>query len=147
MINVLIRHRDGTYLVMNHTKYGFTGYSLAVVGGIMDQLANGEVDPAKTAAREVEEETGLICQTYVPLGKYITDANRGCGVFSPFLAKDCTEKARGGDEGFAVKGADLEAHQILRMSRSELSRALLNGAFKELKWATTVSMALLVDPN
>ena len=67
------------YLEFEQTKCGFTGTTLAPVGGFIEK-GEKAIDAAK---REVSEETGLEAQSWDFLGSYRVAANRGAGVW-PF---------------------------------------------------------------
>lgn len=157
-INVLVQlAADGNttvtqqrFLVFHQTKYGLEGqYSLAVVGGIVEP---GE-DPVAAAPREVQEETGMTCTRFVPLGEYRTDVNRGLGWSQLFLAQGCRANAGDGEiiqssttssrqTEDEVGGADMERQDVKIMKLNELRQAVEEGKFMEIWWTATVALAI-----
>ena len=168
-INVLVEDPasthddDPTFLVFRQSKYALEGKeSLAVIGGIIEP---GE--DAKTAAvRELREEmNGMVCETFVFLGRFRTDVNRGMGFVNSFLARDCE---KGEDDGKVGKGArghghglglghghdavdvadevgkpDTERQDIVSMTLQDLKKNAMDGRFLEVQWSNTVALALL----
>ena len=68
------KNRERNFLVFEQSKYALDGrQSLAIVGGIIEP---GE-EPEYAARREVNEEMGLTCEIFYPLGRWRTDVNRG----------------------------------------------------------------------
>eukprot|EP00457_Paulinella_chromatophora_P014966 gb/GEZN01015478.1/.p1 GENE.gb/GEZN01015478.1/~~gb/GEZN01015478.1/.p1 ORF type:complete len:247 (+),score=27.01 gb/GEZN01015478.1/:103-843(+) len=122
-----------SFLVFEQTKYAFEGLALAPIGGYIE---DGE-SATQAATREILEETGLVPQKLVSLGRYRTAANRGGGYCNSFLALNCfvspTSKA----------SDDLEAQHMRVLSRDELVNALMAARFQEGKWTATIALALL----
>jgi hypothetical protein len=80
---------------------------------------------------------------WVFLGNYRTMANRGGGFIYTYLLKNAVPlKAGAGTTNFQGIGDD-ESQNILFMGEDEISRAVAEGAFKEVKWAATMSLSLL----
>jgi hypothetical protein len=118
------------------------------VGGIIEPHENA----VSAAKREVYEEmNGLVCETYVNLGRYRTDVNRGIGWVNGFLARDCSiPKYKGGKvsdhgdaEGEEVGEPDVERQDLLSISLEELKERAKRGEFLEVQWSNTVALALL----
>lgn len=71
--DVLVRHTDGTYLLMQRdlSKKG---------GGLWEASAGGSAlrgeDPLKCAERELREETGIISHTLTELGRLVSRETR-----------------------------------------------------------------------
>lgn len=71
--DVLVRHTDGTYLLMQRdlSKKG---------GGLWEATAGGSAlrgeDPLKCAERELREETGIISHTLTELGRLVSRETR-----------------------------------------------------------------------
>lgn len=130
-INVAIVTAEGQWLCFRQTKYGYEGLSLAPVGGYIE---SGEA-PLAAAQREVVEETGYQAETWVPLGAYRVDANRGAGTAHLFLATGAVKVAE-------PNADDLEPQELLFLSRAEVQQAVDAGEFKVLAWATVMALAL-----
>ena len=89
-------------------------------------------------AVEAGEETD-----WVFLGSYRTMANRGGGFIYTYLLKNAVPLKEGaGTATFQGEGDD-ESQKIFFMGEDEISRAVVEGAFKEVKWAATMSLSLL----
>lgn len=131
-INVVAVTEIGEFICFRQAKYGVEGTSLAPVGGYLE----ADEDPLDTAKRELLEETGYESHSWLSLGSYTVDGNRGAGTAHLFLARD----ARRVTEPISD---DLEEQQLLHLSRSEVEAALAAGEFKVLAWATIVALALL----
>lgn len=163
-INVLVEQPKTSpdqvvsFLVIEQTKYALDSVmSLAVVGGIIEPTIHIDENGIKTqvvtpeapliaAQREVEEEMGVVCQNWVPLGKFRTDVNRGMGWVNPFLAKDCnysTTNQAVDENANVVGGADTEKQKMISMSLAEVREAVQRGKFLEVQWSATVALAML----
>ncbi len=131
-VNVIAETPGGEFLCFRQTKYAIDGTTLAPVGGYLEP---GE-DPLAAAQRELLEETGYQAAEWVELGHFAVDGNRGAGTGFLFLARDARRIAD-------ADADDLEEQELLVLGRAELRRALLDGEFKGMSWATTVAIALL----
>jgi ADP-ribose pyrophosphatase len=130
-VNVVAEDEDGRFLCFRQTKYAIEGTSLAAVGGFLEP---GE-EPLAAAQRELLEETGYESATWIPLGSYPVDANRGVAVAYFFLARGARCVAR-------AKPDDLEEQELLHLSRAEIKAALARHEFRALPWVTIVALAL-----
>ena len=128
---VLARREDGKFLVFRQSKYAIEGTSLAPVGGMIE---TDEV-PLDTAKRELREEMGYEAPTWVNLGSYIVDPNRGVATMHLFLALDAKYVVEPNSD-------DLEDQELLVLSREELEDALKAGEFKVMAWTAVASLAL-----
>lgn len=86
--DVLVRHRDGSYLCMKRssTKDIYPGYYEATAGG--SALA-GE-DPLQCIRRELEEETGIVCEEFTKIGY---DISRDTLYHSFFCTVSCDKNS------------------------------------------------------
>lgn len=132
-INVVAVTEAGQFVLMRQTKYAVEGLSLAPVGGYLEP---GE-EPLAAAMRELREETGYESDSWEYLGRYAADGNRGAGNANLFLARNCRFVGQTGASD------DLEAQELLLLSRAEVEQALAAGEFKVLAWAANVALALL----
>lgn len=83
---VLVRHRDGDYLCMKRSsaKPNFPGCYEATAGG---SALRGE-DKWQCVRRELEEETGIVCEHFTEVGVSITDEGH-CIFYSFVCTVDC----------------------------------------------------------
>jgi ADP-ribose pyrophosphatase len=135
-VNVAAVTRDGGYLCFRQTKYAVDGTTLAPVGGYIDP---GE-EPLAAAQRELLEETGYHSSDWSSLGTYVVDGNRGGGRAHLWLARNA-EYVR------TPASDDLEDHELLTLSRSEIVQAVQDGQFKVLGWTSVMACALLRDAH
>lgn len=148
-LNVLVRLKaDGRFVVFRQRKYATTGDIYAPVGGYIE---NGET-PLAAARREVLEELGLRGVVRQIGSTYVTSANRGGGRFTVFFADACVPSDRASSAAAAVaaaatsSGRDLEQQRVVKLSRAELTEAVLAGRFEEVKWTAAVATLLLSLP-
>ena len=79
------------------------------------------------------------------LGVYRTAANRGGGFLHSYLLRNAMPIGtgeKGGTESYLGTGDD-ERQDLVRMTREEISDAVMGGEFKEIKWAATVALAMM----
>ena len=149
-INVLVQSSGDTrqsskeeirFTVLKQTKYAIEGQSLALVGGIVEP---GE-EPRDAAQREVEEELNLHCDTFIFLGRFRTDVNRGMGWTNGYLAQQCkgTKSHIDVAEHEQIGGADNERQTMTSVTIDELKSLVLDGQFIEIQWTAIASLALL----
>ena len=122
---------NGRFLCFRQTKYAVAGTTLAPVGGMPEP---SEL-PLEAARRELPEEMGYAAPTWIDLGSYALDPNRGVGTMYLFLAMGARQVAEPCSD-------DLEDQELLLLSRAEIESALREGAFKVLAWSAVVAMAL-----
>ena len=135
-VNVLVRRKGSKlFSVFRQSKYGIHGSSLAPVGGFINE---GESALA-AAQRELNEELGLHADDayWHKLGSYRVMVNRGGGTLHSFFVDQAEPVER------RAHSDDAEKQQHLQLSEHELLEAVLAGQFQEVKWTTTVALALL----
>lgn len=135
-VNVFAVTTRGLVLCLKVEKYATQGPSLALPGGFIEP---GE-SPRDAAMRELREETGHTAMTWLDLGSFAVDGNRGAGRAHFFLATDAAPT------GGAVAD-DIENPTCVEMNRGEVDAALRDGAFRCLPWAALTALALLRWPG
>lgn len=80
---------------------------------------------------------------WVYLGKYRTSANRGGGYLYSYFLKNAVPIAPDGGTPNFIPSGDAEPQVLLHLSEVEIFQALSTSQFKEVKWTTTISLALL----
>ena len=121
--DVIVRHTDGTYLLMQRDKRKhFGGLWEATAGG---SALQGE-DARSCAVRELREETGIEAETITELGRVIDDRSQtlyveflcitGCAKHSVTLQEGETSAYRwvGRAELISMKKDELVTHRIQR---------------------------------
>ncbi len=131
-VNIAPVLADGRLLCLRQEKYAAQGLTLGLPGGYIEP---GE-DPLATAQRELLEETGCVARRWVALGRHVVDGNRGVGHGHFFLAT-------GVEQQQAIDADDLEQQELLLLTVEEVRRALFDGEFQVMPWATCVALALL----
>lgn len=104
---------DGRVVAERHYKHGSRAVTLSLPAGY---LAEGE-DPLHGARRELFEETGYVSDQWSPLGRFVVDGNRGCGVAHFFLARNCTKICE-------PDSSDLEETQVQLLTFDEMIDAV-----------------------
>jgi ADP-ribose pyrophosphatase len=130
-VNVVAVTEDGKFLCFRQVKYAIEGTTLGIVGGYI----NPDEEPLVAAQRELCEETGYEASSWIALGHYRVDPNRGVAMGHLYLAQGAHWVTPGIVD-------DLEEQQLLLLSRAELQAALDGGDFKVLAWAAAVAFAL-----
>lgn len=134
-VMVIPRTKNGTIILVEAWRPGLGTSSLWAPGGIVDP---GE-SPLEAAKRELAEETGFIGGDWKSLGRYVIDANRGCGAMHLFTARDVIHAPFEPDPH--------EGLQVREVSPGRVRSGLLAGDFPGLPGAATVALALALDPE
>ena len=135
-VNILARSREGYFLFFRQVKYAIEGTSLAPVGGYIDPGEN----PWTAAKRELLEETGYRAPQWCAAGKFLVDANRGCGQ-AFFFAADNAVRQQDPDAD------DLEEQTLLSLSQTEVQAAIQDRSIRILPWIAAVALCLPLFDN
>ena len=84
---------------------------------------------------------------WIYLGMYRTAANRGGGFLYTYLLVDAVPVVDGGGKADYIRSGDAEPQTLVELSFDEMSNAISNAQFKEIKWAATLSLSLLHMQN
>ena len=84
-VNIVIRDKNGQFILLYERKYGLRYATLSTVGG---EVNVGE-SPLEAAKREILEELQMEAAIWSCLGTYRVNVNRGGGFVSLFFAIDC----------------------------------------------------------
>nr|WP_290666063.1 HD domain-containing protein [Ardenticatena sp.] len=129
---VVPRFADGRYLTLRQYRHG--------MGCIFHQFPAGVVDAGETprvaAERELLEETGYTAARWVALGAYVVDVNRGSGRAHLYLADEITPH-----DGMRPVSDDLEAHEMVVLSREEIAAQIRLGLFHSLACVAAFALA------
>jgi ADP-ribose pyrophosphatase len=131
-VNVVAITEEQDFLCFRQTKYAVNGSTLAITGGYIEE----DESALAAAQRELLEETGYQANSWQHLGSFNVDGNRGSGVAHLFLAMNSYYVSQTNND-------DLEEQNLIKLSRTEIQTALLQGEFKVLAWTTAISLALL----
>lgn len=127
--DVAVKHRDGSYLLMqrDHRK---------PYGGMWELSAGGSALKGETAfdcaVRELREETGLSAVILEEIGRVVSDATH-CLYGEYLCVTDCNKDAIVLQEGETVDYRWVERSVLLQMNREELVSERMMKLIRELK--------------
>ncbi len=128
---VVARLEDGRILLVRQYKHGARSVGLYVPGGY---IAPGE-EPLVAAQRELLEETGCTSEEWRSLGKYVCNANQGCG-HAHFFAAERVQPVT------APQSGDLEEMELVQLTTQETLAAIARGEVHSLGAVTALALAL-----
>ncbi|MBO9309902.1 MAG: NUDIX hydrolase [Chloroflexi bacterium] len=110
-----------------------------VVGDYLLELSAGHLEadetPQAAAARELLEEGGAVAAHWQFLGRYVMDANRGCGWAHVFLAREVRIVA-------PSNSGDVGGISVHLLPLAEVKRRWLAGEFVSAPTALAIGLAL-----
>jgi len=119
---VIVKHIDGTYLIMQRDfEKNFGGMWELTAGG---SALQGET-PLECAVRELKEETGIEALQIMEIGRFVQDVNHS--LYAEYLCvTDWKKNAVSLQEGETVNYRWVDKKSLLEMSQDELvsSRAI-----------------------
>ena len=127
--DVIVRHRDGTYLLMRRASgKHFGGMWEATAGG---SALKGE-SPLECAERELREETGISSGTMREVGRVTDDSNRT--IYAEFLCvTDCSKDSVRLQEGETSGYRWVTKEALLSMDRDHLVTERMQEYIDELR--------------
>ena len=127
---VIVRHYDGTYLLMQrdpHKRFG--GMWEATAGG---SALQGE-SPLACAIRELREETGIIAQKLTELGRMVNHTTHT--IYTDFLCvTNWNKKSVILQQGETVAYKWISGNELINMPEGELAANRTLNFLKELEW-------------
>jgi ADP-ribose diphosphatase len=123
---------DDRVVLVRSYKHGIREVALSLPAGGFTAA-----EPAEAAARrELLEETGYAADRWTALGRFVVDANYGCGSMHPFLAVGARKTAE-------PDGNDLEEMEVVVLPFDEVARELRTGGIKQMSSAAAFGLAVL----
>ena len=146
-VNILVHLKnENKYLLFRQSKYGLERPYLALVGG----LFNENETALECAIRELLEETGLIAEEMINLGRYRVQVNRGGGILNAFIARNAVPKD--GHDTYhqllsSEQGGDYEKQTIVKLTLNEVIDYALKGEIGEAQWTAVAALGVLYQQN
>jgi ADP-ribose pyrophosphatase len=131
---IIVVTNSEEFVFFRQQKYSMEGVGLAPVGGYID----ADEVPLAAAQRELAEEIGYVSDSWVHLGSYPVDGNRGAGHAHLYLALNAVPSGSDSE----LDSDDLEDQEQVFLTRDEVKTAVLRHDFKVLPWMTAVTLAL-----
>lgn len=114
--HVLVRHRDGTYLIMQRDpRKPYPSMWEATAGG---SALRGET-PLDCAVRELREETGIVSEELTEILRVVSDETRSCYV-GYLCVTGCTKDSVRLQEGETVAYKWVSRKELIDMDSSEM---------------------------
>ncbi len=123
---------NGDVVVERSYKHGARRVAISLPAGYLEE----DVDPGRTARRELLEETGHAATSWSSLGRFVVDGNAGCGEMHAFLARGASRVAE-------PASGDLEEIAVELMPLRRLVQALADGEIAQLATAAAIGLASL----
>ena len=125
--DILVRHRDGTYLLMQRDRRKH-------YGGMWEATAGGSAlqneTPLECAVRELREETGIFSRELTEVGR----VQSGNTVYVEFLCvTDCRKDSVRLQEGETIAYQWVSKEQLLAMQKEELVTERMQEYIEELQ--------------
>ena len=125
--DILVRHRDGTYLLMQRDRRKH-------YGGMWEATAGGSAlqneTPLECAVRELREETGIFSRELTEVGR----VQSGNTVYVEFLCvTDCRKDSVRLQEGETIAYCWVSKEQLLAMQKEELVTERMQEYIEELQ--------------
>ena len=137
--DVIVRHTDGAYLLMQRDpRKHYGGLWEATAGG---SALKGET-PIECAVRELREETGIVCSDLTEVGTIVDEST----IYVEFLCETDWPKDRITlQEGETVAFRWVDRLTLLNMKRDELITERMQRFIDELRTAQQPTIILLRD--
>jgi 8-oxo-dGTP pyrophosphatase MutT (NUDIX family) len=114
---IIVKHIDGTYLIMQRDlKKHFGGMWELTAGG---SALQGET-PLECAIRELREETGIVVSSLKEIGKVVHDEHHSI-YFEYLCITNCNKDSIKLQEGETINYRWIDKNNLLKMSENELA--------------------------
>lgn len=110
---------DGDVIMVEQFRYGSRSVELEFPAGVVDE---GE-DPAQTALRELEEETGYRAGRHALIGEILADAALHTNAVTIIAAFDCTASGQADQD-------ESEDVRVRLIPRAEVARLIARGEIR-----------------
>lgn len=126
--DIIVKHNDGTYLLMQRDyKKHFGGMWELTAGG---SALKGET-PTECAVRELREETGIVSCNLEEIRRIVNDINH-CLYVEYLCITDCDKNAIILQDGETINYKWIDKIELLKMGRDVLASSRALGLVKEL---------------
>ena len=111
--------KEGDALLVRQYRYPFSKPLLEIPAGKRDSYTE---DPYLTATRELEEETGMLCENLIPLGEYYSSPAILDEVIWVYLATDLEKGTQNTDDDEFLELVRIPMKELIAMvERNEIA--------------------------
>lgn len=126
---IIVRHRDGSYLLMQRDKRKH-------LGGMWEATAGGSAlqgeDPSACAFRELREETGIVADKLTEIGRVVHHGHKT--IYVEYLCNTDTDKnSIVLQDGETSSYKWVTGNELRLMSRNELATQRIQNFIEELR--------------
>lgn len=125
---IIVRHKDGSYLIMQRDKRKH-------LGGMWEATAGGSAlqgeDPLDCAVRELHEETGIAAEKITEIGRVLHHGHKT--IYVEYLCHtDAPKNSIVLQDGETIAYKWVTANELSQMSKAQLATRRIQNFIKEL---------------